>query len=225
MLAESRSADGLGGGDFYTFALRAPTRLAVVIGDACGRGADGAALVPLVLPNVDALLLSEASPSRLLCEVNRRLVGCVPRDRFVTAAAFELDATTGRLVVACAGHVPTLLRSARGGVRMVGSASGPPLGIEEHYDYTDEEHELRNGDVVLLMTDGVLEALETDLVAFATLREHVASAPAGNGAVHRFLLSLLDRCTARQRADDCLLLSLEVTGDSSAAAPDGQGGA
>ena len=85
MLAESRSAGGSGGGDFYTFALRAPTRLAVVIGDACGRGADGAALVPLVLPNVDTLLLSESSPSRLLSEVNRRLVGCVPMDRFVTA--------------------------------------------------------------------------------------------------------------------------------------------
>jgi len=216
MLAESRSAGGRGGGDFYTFALRAPTRLAVVIGDACGRGADGAALVPLVLPNVDALLPTEASPSRLLSEVNRRLVGRVPEDRFVTAAAFEFDASIGRLTAACAGHVPTLLRTVAGSVQAVGSASGPPLGIQEHYEYADEEHELRSGDVVLLMTDGLLEALETDLLELATLRARISSAPAGNGAVHGFLLSLLDRCTFHDRADDCLLLSLEVTGETGA---------
>ena len=213
MLAESRTAGGLPGGDFYTFALRAPTRLAVVIGDACGRGRDGAELVPLVLPAVDSLLPTEASPGRLLSEVNRALCGTVPKDRFITAAAFELDASAGSIVAACAGHVPTLIRNAEGLVRTVGTASGPPLGIEKDCEYPDERHALTPGDVALFMTDGLLEALETDLIAMETLRRILGSAPAGNGAVHRFLLSELDRCTLRRRSDDVLLLSLEVMGD------------
>ncbi len=214
MLAESRSAGGLRGGDFYTFALRAPTRLAVVIGDACGRGTDGAELLPMVLPTVDQLLRLDASPSLLLAEVNRALVGRLPADRFVTAAAFELDAHAGSLVASCAGHVPTLLRNTRSGVLAVGTASGPPLGIVRECVYVDERHDLEQGDVAVFMTDGLLEALETDLLAMATLRAMLAAAPAGNGAVHRFLLKELDRCSARSRADDMLLLSLEVVGDS-----------
>jgi serine phosphatase RsbU (regulator of sigma subunit) len=220
MLAESRTAGGFRGGDFYTFALRGPKRLAVVIGDACGRGADGAALVPSVLPLIDALLLSETPPSRLLGEVNRTLCGTIPGDRFVTASAFELDAEAGLLVGACAGHVPALLRSGAG-VSALGAASGPPLGMVETWSYSDETHELRSGDVAIFMTDGLLEALETDLVSMATLRDIFAEAPAGNRAVHRFLLAQLDRCTAKERADDALLLSLEVgpaTVDASGAA-------
>jgi serine phosphatase RsbU (regulator of sigma subunit) len=213
MLAEARAAGGLPGGDFYTFALRAPTRLAVVIGDACGRGRDGAELVPLVLPAFDALLPSEVSPGRLLSEVNRTLCGSVAKDRFITAAAFELDTRAGSFVAACAGHVPTLIRNADGRVRAVGTASGPPLGIVSDCEYTDERHPLTLGDVLVFMTDGLLEALESDLLAMETLRRILASAPAGNGAVHRFLLSELDRCTLRRRSDDILLLSLEVVGD------------
>jgi serine phosphatase RsbU (regulator of sigma subunit) len=224
MLAESRTADGLPGGDFYTFALRAPTRLAVVIGDACGRGRDGAELVPLVLPAVDALLPTEASPGRLLSEVNRILRGNVAKDRFITAAAFELDASAGSIVAACAGHVPTLIRNAEGRVRAVARASGPPLGIENECEYTDEQHDLTLGDVVVFMTDGLLEALETDLMAMETLRRILASAPAGNGAVHRFLLSELDRCTLRRRSDDVLLLSLEVVSDLDSPRAPVQGG-
>jgi sigma-B regulation protein RsbU (phosphoserine phosphatase) len=220
MLAESRTAGGLRGGDFYTFALRAPTRLAVVIGDACGRGPDGAALVPSVLPIVDALLVSEAPPSQLLREVNRALVGKLPEDRFVTAAAFELDASAGVLVAACAGHVPMLLRS-NGGVHALGTASGPPLGMLDDCTYSDETHDLRAGDVAIIMTDGLLEALETDLVSMATLRDILAEAPAGNRAVHRFLLAQLDRATTKDRADDALLLSLEVAAPSPSSAPHG----
>jgi serine phosphatase RsbU (regulator of sigma subunit) len=215
MHAEARSAGGFRGGDFYTFALRAPTRLAVVIGDACGRGADGAELVPIVLPIIDELLRSGVSPSRLLEEANRALIGSVPADRFVTAAAFEFDAESGRVAAANAGHVPTLLRSGRA-VDAFGAASGPPLGIVQDCAYVDEFHEIHPGDVAVCMTDGLLEALETDLVAMVTLREILAAAPAGNRAVHRQLLELLDRCTARSRSDDVLLLSLEVIGDPTA---------
>jgi serine phosphatase RsbU (regulator of sigma subunit) len=213
MLAESRCNGGLRGGDFYTFALRAPTRLAVVIGDACGRGPDGAALLPLVLPTVDRLLRLGEPPSHLLTALNRALVGSVPSDRFVTAAAFELDAHAGRVVAACAAHVPTLFRSTGCTVRAVGTASGPPLGIVRDYVYADEYHDLRPGDVAIFMTDGLLEALETDLLTMETMRQCLAAAPAGNRGVHRSLLSALDRCTARSRSDDALLLSLEVVDD------------
>lgn len=212
MTAESRCAGGVSGGDFYAFALRAPTRLAVVIGDACGRGPDGARLLPLVLPNVETLLRANEPPGRLLEALNRELVGVLPVDRFVTAAALELDTEKGTFVIACAGHVPVLLKHARRGVLSVGVASGPPLGIVRDCRYAEERHGVGVGDVAVLMTDGLLEALESDLLAMATIRTLFESAPEGGLAVQQHFLSELEPFSARRLADDMLLVCLEIVG-------------
>ena len=213
MSVETRFGGSEEGGDFYAFALREPGRLAVVIGDACGRGTSAAKLLPRVLPSVHELLRSEASPSRLLTEVNRRVVRDMPIDRFVTTGAFELDLQAGTLIASSAGHVPALVRRASGGVVVVGRASGPPLGLVADCSYVDEYHHLGKGDVVVFMTDGVLEAVETDLWAMATLRKLLARAPAGRGALHRSLVKLLDGCSVERGADDMTLVSLEVVED------------
>ena len=213
VLAETRVAGGSIGGDFYAFALRTPRRLAVVIGDACGRGPAGARLLPAVLPRVHELLRAETPPGRLLTEVNHSVAGAVPVDRFVTAAAFELDTRAGVLTASSAGHVPALIRRARGGTTVIGRASGPPLGLVSDPSYVDEYHHLAKGDVVVFMTDGVLEAVETDLLTMPVLRKLFASAPAGGAALHRALVKHLDGCSAERRTDDMTLVSLEVVAD------------
>ena len=212
MLAETRFGAGHTGGDFHVFALRDPKRLAVVIGDACGHGPSAARLLPCIVPSIRTLLHSDAPPSRLLTEVNRLAVRNLPLDRFVTAAAFELDLRASKLTASSAGHVPALVRRANGEVVVVGRGSGPPLGIVADCSYADEFHHLGTGDVVVFMTDGVLEALETDLLAMVTLRKLLARGPAGRGALHRSLVRLLDGCSAARNADDMTLVSLEVVG-------------
>ncbi|HEX6275523.1 MAG TPA: PP2C family protein-serine/threonine phosphatase [Polyangiaceae bacterium] len=210
MLAETRFGTGASGGDFHAFALRDRGRLAVVIGDACGHGPSAAELLPGVMPSVRALLRSEVTPSRLLTEVNRVAARSLPIDRFVTAAAFELDLSASTLVAASAGHVPALVRRANGSVLVVGRGSGPPLGLVADCSYTDEYHRLAPGDVLVFMTDGVLEAIETDLLDMSTLRSLLTRAPAGRGALHRSLVRFLDGCSALRSADDMTLVSLEI---------------
>jgi serine phosphatase RsbU (regulator of sigma subunit) len=210
MLAETRFGAGDSGGDFHAFALRGPRRLAVVIGDACGHGPSAASLLPSVVPSIRTLLRSDTPPSRLLGEANRRIAGKLPIDRFVTASAFELDLGASKLTASSAGHVPALIRRASGAVVVVGRGSGPPLGLVSDCSYADECHHLGPGDIVVFMTDGVLEALETDLLAMVTLRKLLARVPAGRGALHRSLVKLLDECSAARRVDDMTLVSLEL---------------
>jgi phosphoserine phosphatase RsbU/P len=210
--AERRGAGGAKGGDFYTLAVRAPGRIGVVIGDACGRGADGEAQLALILPRVRELALSGLSPARLLSALNRTVIAELALDRFVTAAAFELDTRSGGFTVANAGHVPAMLRRA-GQVSVVGRASGAPLGFSEDTTYTDEHHELSRGDVMVLMTDGVLEAVEADLTTMSTLQTLLAETRGGASGVHRFLLRRFEECTAGRRADDMTLVALEALMD------------
>jgi serine phosphatase RsbU (regulator of sigma subunit) len=183
----------------------------VVIGDAAGRGADGAEQLSRILPKVHELALSGASPAELLTVLNRTAAAELPHDRFVTAAAFEFDMRARTLTVANAAHVPAIVRRARGEVVVVGRPSGVPLGIVEQTTYIEEHCELNHGDVVVLMTDGVLEALESDLLSMSTLKRLVAEASEGASNVHRSLLRRFEECTAGKVADDMTLMALEST--------------
>jgi serine phosphatase RsbU (regulator of sigma subunit) len=85
-----------------------------------------------------------------------------------------------------------------------------PLGIEEGTEYVDERFELYHGDVVVLMTDGVLEALEPDLMTMGTLQQLLAETPDGAEGVHSVLLRRFDDCTVGGRPDDMTLMALEA---------------
>jgi serine phosphatase RsbU (regulator of sigma subunit) len=209
--AEHRGAGGTaGGGDFYTLAVRSPGHIGVIIGDACGRGADGEAQISRILPMVRQLALSGVSPAELLTKLNRTVAKELAADRFVTAAAFEFDMGAGVLTVANAAHVPAIVRRARDRVvSVVGRASGMPLGIVESTTYRDEHHELDRGDVVVLMTDGVLEAVESDLLSMSTLKQFLAEAADGAGDVHRFLLGKFEERTTGKPLDDMTLVAIE----------------
>ena len=215
--AESRCAGGGVGGDFCAFRLRGPKRLAVVIGDACGRGPEGARLLPHVLPVLEDLSSSLSGPGQLLEAMNRQLAGRLASDRFVTGAVLELDAEAGTLTVANAGHVPVLLRRAAGDVVVVGRASGPPLGILADCKYVDESHPLARGDVIVFMTDGVLEAIESDLSAMSRLSAVMGQLPGAGRDVHRRLLASLPTYPPERRADDMTLLSMELIAEQPSA--------
>ncbi|HEX3596228.1 MAG TPA: PP2C family protein-serine/threonine phosphatase [Polyangiaceae bacterium] len=211
--AECRAAGGLLGGDFYRLSPHAPGRIGVVIGDTCGQGARAAAYLATVRPTLDELTQSKASPAEILSELNRVAARTLPLDCFITAAAFEFDAEAGVVTIANAGHVPGIVRGASGLVSIVGNASGPPLGIEPESKYENEYYELRRGDVVVMMTDGLLEAIEKDLWSMETVRNWLSEAPGEAGSVHRLLLGKLDACVARRFMDDVTLVTLEASYD------------
>jgi serine phosphatase RsbU (regulator of sigma subunit) len=210
--AERRAASGtLGGGDFYALAVRGPGRIGVIVGDACGRGAEGAIQRAKILPKVHELALSGASPATLLAELNRFAASRLTTDRFVTAAAFELDLPARRLTVANAAHVPAIIRRPTShDVALVGRTSGLPLGVVEDTSYLEERHALDAGDVIVLMTDGTLEALDPDLLGMGQVTRFVSEAAVGARGVHDFLLRKYEQCTGGQRADDMTLLTLEA---------------
>jgi serine phosphatase RsbU (regulator of sigma subunit) len=215
IVAESRAAGARTGGDFWIATASEQGRLAVVIGDACGHGRAGAKQLQHLLPTVRELARFGAGPGWLLWELNRRVQKWIPIDRFITAAAFEVDLVKGRLWVANAGHVPALLRHAQGGVSVIGRPSGPPLGMENRTDYGEERYSFNTGDVLVCMTDGVFESVESDLMGMRTLRQVVAQAGQGSRAVQNAVLAKLE--AERACNDDLTLVTLEARALSTSA--------
>lgn len=208
--AECRPAEELAG-DFYVVSPRGAGRLLVMIGDACGRGLDGAALLPGILPRARQLAASKLGPARLLTELNRVAAAVLPIDRFVTAATLEFDAELCTLTISNAGHVPALVRSAHSNVRLVGREAGPPLGVIANASFSEECVPFAQGDSVVMMTDGVLEALEVDLLQMKRLSAMIAHAPADPRGLNQSILAALDRRMRGRRADDVTLVTVEMT--------------
>lgn len=182
----------------------------VVIGDACGRGCEGAALLPGILPRARQLASSNVSPGRLLRELNRTAVEVLPLDRFVTAAAVEIERDLCTLTMANAGHVRVLTRSELGNVRLIGRLAGPPLGVLVDAVFAEECIPFREGDSAVLMTDGVLEAMETDLLEMRVLRGLVARSPAHAEGINRAIWEALEARLDGRRADDVTLVTVEL---------------
>jgi serine phosphatase RsbU (regulator of sigma subunit) len=196
------------GGDFFVVVPRA-RGLCVVIGDVCGKGRDAAAIAARIRPRLYTLAHTFDDPARLLGALNRALAEFLPADRFITAAALELDSEHGSMTIANAGHVPAAIRRATGGTTIVGRASGQPLGILRDVIYSSERDRLDAGDIVVLMTDGVLETIESDLAAMRTVAGLLSEAPDGAAAVKRCILAEVERLRAGRADDDLTLLCIE----------------
>jgi sigma-B regulation protein RsbU (phosphoserine phosphatase) len=202
------------GGDFYDAVALGPGQVMAIIGDVAGKGVSGALVMSRVATELKRLIKSSTSPARLLQQLNESfaLNGC-GEESFVTAAAVLLDGRRRRLTIANAGHVLPLIRRASGAVLPIGGASGPPIGMLPAQSYVDEPFALQPGDQVVLMTDGVLEALhkEGDQLGMTTLLGLIGKAPRNLCEINRRILDAVERHAAGKILDDVALLSLEVT--------------
>ncbi|HTM23584.1 MAG TPA: PP2C family protein-serine/threonine phosphatase [Vicinamibacterales bacterium] len=173
------------GGDYYDFFPLGDRRLGVLIADVSGKGTSAA----LYMAELKGLVLSLSqiyqSPRQLLLEVNRIISENLDTRSFITMTYAVLDLVAGTATFARAGHTPLLyLRGdgSEGGTQVLvpnGLVVGLRIpGATEKFAELLEEHQidLHKGDVIVLYTDGITEAMnrESDLFGDARLGRLVA---------------------------------------------------
>jgi serine phosphatase RsbU (regulator of sigma subunit) len=201
------------GGDFYDVITTGPGQLVAVIGDVAGKGVAGALMMSRISSEIRRLVCgTQLAPREILTHLNESFSALGVDDSFVTAACVKLDKSTRRLTVANAGHVLPLVRRASGAVMPLGRASGPPVGMLPAQSYADDVFPLDVGDIVLLMTDGVLDALhrDDDQLGLWSVIDLLAKAPRDLDEINRRIVALVQQRTGGNRPDDLTLLSLEV---------------
>lgn len=145
------------GGDFFDV-FQAHSGCWMVVGDVCGKGTDAAAVTALVRHSIRALSFVWDSPARVLEAVNEVMLGHGLGGRFATAVAARLDLSgrPARALVAGAGHPAPLLLS--GGSGRALDLPGMLLGVREPLQTGDVEVALDSGQMLVLYTDGLLDA-------------------------------------------------------------------
>jgi PAS domain S-box-containing protein len=159
------------GGDYYDFIPLLDGSLGIAIGDVSGHGVGPALLMAEARALLRAFAQTQTDVSAILRLVNRVLTPDIEGDRFITLLLAKLDPRTHTFVYASAGHQTGYLLHANGRVKEPLPSTNFPLGIFQDADFpASREIALRPGDILLLVTDGIVEARAPDGTVFGQQR-------------------------------------------------------
>jgi sigma-B regulation protein RsbU (phosphoserine phosphatase) len=218
-LAAHYATSARAGGDYYDFFPLADGGWGIFIADVSGHGTPAAVLMAITHAIAHAQPGTHTPPGSLLDYLNRRLSAAYTREgSFVTAFYAVLDPPSRTLTYSRAGHnPPRLVRGDR--VLSLDEIGSLPLGITEGPAYEQATVALEPGDLLLLYTEGITEAMAPSpspdshhLFGLGRLDELLLDCAAGPAAkcLERVLRAVADFTENAPPIDDQTLIALRV---------------
>lgn len=197
------------GGDYYDFLNLGRERIALVIGDTCGKGIGAA----LLMANLQANLRGQSAialdqPLRFLKSVNQLFYENTTESSYATLFFSQYDDQTRTLHYANCGHYPPLLLSKDNDLEQLDS-TGTVLGLFSEWDCSMQERHLAPGDVLALYTDGITESFNDAGEEFGeerlaeALRRHSHLSVQGSASA---ILDEVRRFSSVEQHDDITLI-------------------
>lgn len=150
----------LTGGDYFDYLQMAGGDVGLVVGDVTGHGLGPALIMAATRAYLRIVALNHRNAGHILTRANTALADDLEgTDRFVTGVLVRLEARTGQLAYANAGHLAGCVLDAAGTLKARLDRRGPPLGLLSEAAY--QEHPgpvLAPGELLVLVTDGLEEA-------------------------------------------------------------------
>jgi sigma-B regulation protein RsbU (phosphoserine phosphatase) len=204
------------GGDCYEFMPLANERLALVVGDASGKGVAAALMIASVQSALrTAALFTGENLATLLKIVNLQAYASSLPDRYATVFYGVLDRATRTLRYVNAGHTPPIVLRRDGSIDTL-EMGGAPVGMFPDSSYEEGVVQLDPSDVVITYTDGVIEAENQSgeewgvqgLLNAAAVRARQADENAEH--LVRSIFNSMDDFTQGCQTDDATLAVLRV---------------
>lgn len=201
LAADFRPAAAIGG-DFYHFIGEGETRLTVVIADVAGHGLPAGIVMASALASLSALSRGGTDTPTLLAHLDEEVRRTTERRAFVTLAHVRFDLAGRTAEFTNAGHIYPYRVAPDGTVSSVENPS-KPLGAGRPVERVTITIPLVDGEVWVLLSDGVVEAMAPDgSEAFGFERLERALAPCGGKGPRDVLDSVLLAWRAHTGGDD-----------------------
>jgi serine phosphatase RsbU (regulator of sigma subunit) len=206
------------GGDLYDFFMLDADRLFFLVGDVSGKG-----LPASIFMAVSKALCKSAALRRgqridqFLGEANAEIARENPESLFVTVFAGVLDTRSGRLEYCNAGHEPPFVLASNGEVTRLDEGGGPPLCVLDGFSYTAAEHAMTRQEILLVISDGVTEAMNSQGELYGARRlfqaiesaRHADNPATFAGAIRADVAKFV---AGSEAADDLTLLAMRWNG-------------
>ena len=165
-------------GDLYGYYQRPNGGLAVAVGDVTGKGMPAALLMSAAVVALTGAIEADLSPAETLTRTDRVLQPFIASKQNVGICLAYLD--QGQMCVANAGAIAPIIRN-KEGTRMLLEVGGLPLGthLSGQFPYQSHTIQLAPNDIVILTTDGLVEATNTvsKMYGFERFEEAIAAGP------------------------------------------------
>jgi serine phosphatase RsbU (regulator of sigma subunit) len=199
------------GGDYFDYVRLPDDRIGIIVADVVGHGIAAALLMAKISAESRFALATSETAVEAISKMNDSLSG-MNLDRFVTLVLGLLDLKSNQMTIVNAGHMPPILRKAVNGeiVQLAEEESGLPLGILEEFEYESVTIEFAPGDVMVMYTDGINEAMNAEgnqLTTATMIREMENGQAKTPESVGKLLCDVVARHSGREPAidDACLV--------------------
>ena len=206
------------GGDYFDYVPLQDGSLAIAIGDVSGHGLGPALLMAETRAYLRAFALTRTDVREILRLINQALVRDTPDDRFATLLLARLDLQNHSLEYASAGHPTGYILNASGEVCTELRSTGMPLGILPDLELdAGRPIVLEAGQMILLITDGIIEAHDEERTLFGTerlldlLRAHRDGT--GREIVDALYRTICGFCNHKAQLDDMTAVLIKVTAE------------
>lgn len=203
------------GGDFYDYFLVDDNTLAIAVGDVSGKGVPAALFMSVSRTVLRAVAFEGGDPGTILTKVNAILARDNSESMFVTIFFAMLDLRTGTLAFSSAGHDDAVLLSGARGCESL-HYMGPAIGLVEFAAYPTNTRHLAPADTLLLLTDGITEAFNSEGHVFSSdrvLRTVTQQSFAGAMELVQSLNYEVSRfCAGAEQSDDITCVALRFKG-------------
>jgi sigma-B regulation protein RsbU (phosphoserine phosphatase) len=206
-------------GDYFDYIKVDEERLGVAIADVSGKGVPASLIMAICRSVLRSQAAENPSPADVLRKVNRQLYPDIKEDMFISMAYLILDHARNGVTLARAGHdAPLLYKRASKRVTPL-KPPGMVVGIDSGNVFDritgDFPVSLERNDCLVLYTDGVTEALDTDGNEFGierTMQSVLASADNGAQAIiTRLIDDLRNFVGSHPQNDDITLIAIRKT--------------
>jgi len=205
-------------GDFYDFIVLDEKHVGFLIADVSGHGLSAALIASMLQTALAAQSAHASDPVQVLSGLNQALFGKF-QNHYVTAVYLYLDLEKGTARYAGAAHPPVLLWSARTRTVTELMENGFMLGPFPDSTYSASTFPLENGDRIVLITDGIVEAFDKSGSQFGMDRlkqllesRHDLPANRFTDAVLYALSGWSEHAVGTQQSDDITLLAIDFKG-------------
>ncbi|MFO1000519.1 MAG: SpoIIE family protein phosphatase [Planctomycetaceae bacterium] len=199
------------GGDYFDCFMIGERKVCISFGDVAGKGVPGALIMSRIASVVQNTMSFTDDVAVAINRINSHMCHNMVEGRFVTYILGVIDLDTNRITIANAGHMSPLIRRVNGEVDEIDDSTiGIPIGIMDEYPYEVVEREIGEGEMFVLITDGVDEAMDPngELYTKERVREFVRTGSPDPEELGRALLSDVRRhANGRDQNDDITIMT------------------
>lgn len=201
------------GGDYFDYVPLRNKHIAIAAADVAGKGIPAALLMARLYSAARFHLLTQPTVAKAMTGLNHEIASSGLGYRFITCVIAVLDPKTHQLTIANAGHMPPLLRNAKGEVEAVAKdVGGLPLGVLPDQKFEEAVVPLKPGDTLVAFTDGITEAMnpKNELYTAKLLSKFLSSGPETPEELVKGLIQDVEQfCQGRAQSDDMCLVCLQ----------------